>query len=207
MSSIQTLIGKRFETILQELYPELEYVGDETNHIPDFEHPLFYAEAKVSLDKPDFAAHLKQYQIESFGEFETKKPVIYLVGFHNFSDSMRRLSGLSQIERELILTEEMNLVKLYVVDNSTITNIWKMRNYICQKGHIHDCTVRESHLKQIIDNSRISLSGEDYDARAYFQVPLENYLFCPPEINKDNIRVGHILPDNLHMISDYFHKC
>jgi hypothetical protein len=205
MPSIQTLVGKRFESILQEKYPGLSYVGDIKNRIPDFEHPLFYAEAKVSFFEHGYASHLKQYQIEGFKEFEKTKPVLYLVGFHNFENAMKRLSRLSRVEREKKLAERMNVVLLYVVDNGTITKIWKKRNYICKKGHIRDCTLRESHLRQIVENSGIVVKGGNYFAREYYGVPSSGYSFSLPKFSETKkLGIGYILPSKLEKVVETF---
>ena len=205
MPSIHTLIGKRFESILQENYPELRHSGDKTNRIPDFEHHHFYAEAKVSYHSHDYASHLKQYQIESFRRFEKTKPVLYLVGFHNFEKAMKRLSQLSHAEREKKLSEEMNIISLYVVDNSTITKIWKKRNYVCKKGHIKDCTLRESHLRQIAENSQITVDGRTYSAREYYGVPSAGYSFSLPVFSgTKKFGIGHILPLKLEGLLESF---
>jgi len=207
MPSIQTLIGKRFETILQELYPELIYVGDDTNIVPDFEHPLFFAEAKVCFDKPDFTVHLKEYQVEGFRELSEQKPVVYIIGFHDFEDSSTRLSGLSAARRKSLLAEEMKISKLYVVDGSVIANIWNRRNYVCKKGHIQDCTLREGHLVQIITNSGIVVHGTRYFARDYYGVSSHSYSFALTEASGNGgLGVGHILALNQQCIADFFHK-
>jgi hypothetical protein len=205
MLSIQTLIGKRFEEILMEKYPELEYIGDEKNLVPDFRHPLFYAEAKAAFMQHDYAVHLKQYQIESFKEFESKKPVIYLIGFHNFEDSTKRLGNLSTRKRKNLLTKEMDIIKMFIVDNSAIKGIWQKRNYVCEKGHIHDCTLRKGHLRQIIENSQIQVFGKEYSARDYYGIP-EKFSFSQPSIESNGIEIGHIMPPDSGKILDYFYS-
>jgi hypothetical protein len=205
MLSIQTLIGKRFESILQKKYPELRYIGDEENLVPDFEHHLFYAEAKVSFMQHDFAVHLKQYQVDSFKRFEKNKPVLYLLGFHNFEKATQRLSGLSAKKIEKILSEEMDIVRLYIVDNKAIKGIWQKRNYICEKGHIQDCTLREGHLRQIIGNKSIEVAGKEYNAREYYGIP-SKFSFSLPSSKDNSTEMGHIIPSNLGKILDYFYK-
>lgn len=204
MPSIQTLIGKRFEVILKEMYPDLDYIGDEDNLVPDFEHPLFYAEAKVSYFAPDYASHLKQYQIEAFKEFEKKKPVLYLIGSHNFEDSMKRLSPLNLRQRQKKLDREMGIMRLFLVDNSTITKIWDKRNYVCERGHIHDCTLRDSHLRQIIENSQIRVNGKKHSARDYYNILSKDYLFSLPK-ESNGIEIGHIIPSKINRILEFFY--
>lgn len=206
--SIQTLIGKQFEKILKRKYPELTYIGDDENRIPDFEHDLFYAEAKVSFFCHDYAAHIKQRQVESFKKYEKNKPVLYLVGFHNFEDSLKRLIPIKdEKKRKRILEKKMGIVHFFVVDNQTITKIWDRRNYISKRGHIHDCTLREGHLTQIINNSQIKPNGKTYNARDYYNVPKRGYSFQLPTLNKRRkISVGHILPAKLINIIDYFYN-
>ncbi len=207
MPSIQTLIGKRFESILQKKYPALEYIGDDNNLVPDFEHPLFYAEAKVSFIQPDYASHLKQYQIENFKKFEKKKPVIYIIGFHNFGGSIGRLNGLSLRKRGKIISEEMEIIRFYIVNNKVISNIWEKRNSVCEKGHIMDCTLREGHLRQIIKNSQIMVAGKKYSARSYYNIPSNNFSFSLPSSKNDGeIEIGHIMPSEFFNIIHYFHK-
>ncbi len=207
MSSIQTLIGKRFEEILLRAYPELKYIGDEHNKVPDFEHPLFYAEAKVCYDHSDYASHLKQYQIEAFKEFEKEKPVFYLIGWHTFENSMERLGELSQKKRKEMLAKEMEITKLFIVDNQIISDIWKKRNYVSKKGHIQDCTLRERHLTQIINNNQIEINGETYDARGYYGIPPSQFSFSLPKNNfKRGLAIGHIIKSSLNKEIDYFYK-
>ncbi|MFC1698317.1 hypothetical protein ACFL1H_08330 [Nanoarchaeota archaeon] len=202
MPSISTLIGKRFEDILQEKYPELKYIGDDKNLVPDFEHELFYAEAKVAFDKHDYAAHLKQYQIDAFKPYEKIKPVIYIIGFHNFERSMTELSGLTTRQVKNRLRKNMNINKFYLVNKKTIENIWNKRNYVCEKGHIQDCTLRYGMLDQIILNKEIFPNGKSYTAREYYQIPTKNYSFSLPQDSP--IKLGYILPNKLEDIIDYF---
>jgi hypothetical protein len=205
MPSIQTLIGKRFEEILKEKYPELRYIGDEDNVVPDFEHPLFYAEAKAAFMQHDYAVHLKQYQIESFKHFESRKPVLYLIGFHNFENSMKRLGDLSLKQRKNMLSKEMDIVRMFIVDNSIIKGIWQRRNYVCEKGHIQDCSLRESHLRQIIDNSQIQVFGKEYSARGYYKIP-KGFCSSQPIVRNKGIDIGYIMPSDSGKILDYFYK-
>jgi hypothetical protein len=209
MKSINQLIGKRFEEILKELYPELNYVGDERNLVPDFEHEHFYAEAKVAFSQHDFAIHLKRYQIDAFQKYTAEKPVLYLIGFHDFENSTEKLHGLSTLRKRNKLNKEMLVNKFYVVDNKTITKIWEKRNYVCEKGHIEDCVVREGHIKQIIENKAIRIKNELHLARNYYGVCSEEYSFSLPVLIKTkDIEVGHILPlnQNTQLILDYFKK-
>lgn len=206
MPSIQTLIGKRLEAIIKKANPELDYVGDDKDYIPDFMHPDFYAECKASFMQHDYAAHLKRVQIESFPMFEREKPVIYLVGFHNFADSMKRLGKHDESTRRRILSRYMQVEELFIVSNEVITNIWDKRNYVCEKGHIRDCTLRNGHLKQIINNSQIKVRREEHLAREYYGVPSEGYLFSMPQFQPDKgFAIGHIMPEGSRAILDYFY--
>ncbi|RJQ18182.1 hypothetical protein C4573_00485 [Candidatus Woesearchaeota archaeon] len=193
MPSIQTLIGERFEQVLQELYPDLQHTGDTNNRTPDFAHALFYAEAKVCFQQRDFGIHLKQYQIEAFAS--CNKPVIYIVGFHDFERSMERLTGLSLQAQKRKLEREMDIGRIVIVANQTMKQIWKRRNYVCEKGHIQDCTVRGTHLQQIIDNAEIRVNGAMHRARAYYGIPSRSYTFATPQFQESKgLEIGHILP-------------
>ncbi len=206
MPSIQTLIGKRLETIVKKANPGLDYVGDDKDNIPDFEHELFFAEAKASFMQHDYAAHLKRVQIESFPIFEQEKPVIYLVGFHNFADSLKRLGKHDESTRRRILSRYMQVEELFIVSNEVITNIWDKRNYTCQKGHIRDCTLRNSHLKQIINNSSIKVRGQEHLAREYYGIPSKGYFFSMPRFQPDKgFAIGHIMPQGSEKILGYFY--
>jgi hypothetical protein len=120
---------------------------------------------------------------------------------------MKRLSGLSTHGKELLLAEDMNIPKLYIVDNRTIENIWQKRNYVCKKGHIHDCTLREGHLGQIINNSEIIVSGTRHRARSYYCVPQGLYSFSPLAYEESkNLSIGHIMPSHQQEIIDFFHR-
>jgi hypothetical protein len=206
MPSIQTLIGERFEKFLMEKYPSLKYTKDKENVIPDFYHPLFYAEAKTHCHLHGFAAHLKTYQIESFRIIEEEKPVIYALGVHNFEDATNRLAGLSTEKRREILAKEMDILRLYIVDNEIITNIWRRRNCLCKRGHIHDCTLRERNLVQIINNDLTKIDGKEYRARDYYNIS-DKFSFALPFSKKNkNFEVGYIMPLKLEKITDFFYR-
>jgi hypothetical protein len=194
MPSISTLIGERFEDILQENYAEMERVSDPSNILPDFTHKLFYAEAKAMFDKHDYATHLKGYQVNAFSGLHDIKPVVYLIGVHDFAGASKRLFNLSDRDSRKEL-ENMNVSRLYVVDNATIECVWDRRDHVCKKGHIRDCTLRESHLRQIILDEKTTIKGRSRSARKYYGVESESYTFSMPVLNKrTGIAVGHIVP-------------
>ena len=198
MNPIQTQIGNRFEAILKERYPDLKKIGNPGNRLPDFEHELFYAEAKVAFDQSDYTVHIKERQVHGFDNYD--KPVLYLIGFHNFDNPMHRLGRLSEIQiwKEL---KKMDISKLFIVDNEIIKNIWGKRNYICEKGHIHDCTLKFGTLQQIICNKNTKSKGETIRAREYYNVP-EDYSFG---LFEEEIMIGHIMPTESDKILDYLY--
>jgi len=207
MPTVQTLIGNRFEAILQRLYPELVHVKDDINVVPDFEHPLFFAEAKACFEQPDYTAHIKQYQVEEFKKLTLKKPVVYLIGFHDFANSMTRLSTQSTSQKEAMLEREMNVSRFYIVDSAIINHIWQRRNCVSRRGHIHYCTLREGHLNHIIQDSEITVLGIKYRARDYYGVSQESYSFSPAEYESSKkLSIGHIMPLNEQKIVDFFHR-
>ena len=120
---------------------------------------------------------------------------------------MKRLSRKSIRQREKILAEEMKVSKIYIVDNRTIDNIWQRRNYVCRKGHIQDCTLREQHLNQIIENNHIIVSGVKHNAREYYGVSQETYSFSPLLYDQNKqLSIGHIMPLNQQEIINFFHR-
>jgi len=216
MDSINNLIGSRFEAIIKEIYPELVYIEGKSPRIPDFEHPLFYAEAKVCFDQWDYKLRLKEYQIESFKSLVQTKPVIYILGFHDFNDSMIRLSGKSDSAKKRILDKNMDVSKIYIVDNNIIEALWDKKNAITGTSSIHDCPIREGHLrqiitdskitKQLIDNNKISVVNVCDSAREFYNIP-SDYMYSLPILNENKeILVGHIMPIYSQAIIDYFHK-
>ena len=205
MPSISTLIGERFEDIILGMYPKLAKVQGPDNVMPDFEHPLFFAEAKVAFFQADFAIHLKRYQVESFGFLEETKPVVYLFGFHDFANANWQLQGLPARTQRSLLASNMDVVRLYVADNSVAGNIWRKNHYVCSKGHIEDCVFKESLLRQLINDESMMIGGNLVSARRRFSAPATQYEFSPLTLNRrTGIEVGSILPAGRREISDYF---
>ncbi len=205
MPSVHNLIGERFENILQRIYPELKRTNGNVR-VPDFETDDFYLEAKVTFFDPAYYAQLHEYQIDSFKILNKTKPVLYVIGVHNFEKSMIKLSGLPDRAIRLKLARSMHVDKIIIVDNATIERFWKKNNKLNDLETIRYCGVRASHLHRIIENKTLKAEGVEIPARKYYGVQSKDYLFSSPiyQPNKD-ISVGHIMPEKLEYLLKQFY--
>ncbi|MFA6088691.1 MAG: hypothetical protein WC755_02390, partial [Candidatus Woesearchaeota archaeon] len=98
--------------------------------------------------------------------------------------------------------------RLFIVHNLTIKRIWDKNNCFSKNEKHHYCTLRDSHLCQIIEDKEITRNGKKTNAREYYGTPpskFEPYSFKLPEFNKaKGLEIGYILPKELEHVMNYF---
>jgi len=181
MASIWDSIGTRFEDIVQERFTDFGRCEDLL--VPDFFNGDFWLEAKVGFW--DFGVQIKRYQVDAFRSM--KKPVVYLIGFHDFEKSMERLGSLSGKARARLLRKKMGIQNAYFVSDSVVRGIWRRESRPSAKAGRVYCTLKRQFLDAVIENGKFKRGGKEHNARDQYGVrPAMDFLFREPERSCDN---------------------
>lgn len=200
MPGISDAIGNEFERKVGEMFPDWDRTID-GRLLPDFDSPIFFAEAKTGFY--NFGVQIKDYQVSSFGLLQ--KPVIYILGFHNFDHALRRLGRKSDEKRAEILKEQMSLDSIYIVEQSIIERIWNREHRSSKKAGRIYCTLKKRFLDGIVDDSPVKRNGSTLNSQKYYGLRKSELILQKPN-QEEGIPVTAILRADQTRVADYFRK-
>jgi hypothetical protein len=205
MQELELMVAKQCAKVLQGLYPGIGEMWQGAESVPQFWSDSFYAQSKPAFGKKDPEVKLLKYQVLSFPGFDSIKPVVYLIAFHNLSDLSKIRHAESSARQGAI--KNMSIDRMYVVNTDPITNIWERKAAACENDFVNECVVKESELRQIIEGGHVSVRRKNYSARDFYGISARKYDFSIPLHNeRTDISIGHILPkkDEYMKILEFF---
>ncbi len=128
------LIGDRVENRFKFFFNGFELMGNGSEGIvPDFFHEAlkFWVEVKGSYNQADYGANIKEYQVEVFSN--TKNPVVYFFGFHDFDNASTKLAGLTLPLQKLSFERALHLVSGYFISSELVKRIFVKEKKIVKK--------------------------------------------------------------------------
>jgi hypothetical protein len=164
-------IGRNFERYLMNRFPDLKYVGDEDKNVPDFWNPRygFWVEAKAGNEK--WGVRIKGYQVRKFREIP--EPVVYAAGLHDFCDAKKRLTELTEDERQGCLDKSLNFKEVNFITKDFMTRLWQMEKRRNQKNTISYCMIKKSVINNIFENRWFSRFGRVVSPERYYNFSYE----------------------------------
>ena len=175
MGLVQNSIGLRWETVLNERYPELESTSGDLN-VPDFHHPSgFWVEAKAGNRL--WGGRVKEFQFEQ--ESELDEPVVYAFGMHNLDEATRRLKQKTERGRQRFLEQNMAFVETYFVSGEIVKKLFEREKRVSAKMGLVYCMVKPSTLRNILLDRAFHRFGKQITSSS-------NYY----EFNRAKYRIG-----------------
>jgi hypothetical protein len=186
MSTIQTSIGLRFENFFSKLFPDLKNTTHSLN-APDFYNPEgnFWFETKTG--NYQWGPRIKPYQIESF----KSKQVIYVLGLHDLNQATKRINQKTERGRQSFLERNMNFLRIYFINQDLIEALWNKEGRINYKGTMTYCMIKESMLRNIIQERPFKRFGEQIpSAEEYYEYSRDDFVMTEPNSEEENIFGG-----------------
>lgn len=176
MSFISDAIGDQFEKFVDSRVPGLVKIAS-GGRVPDFYCRTggFWLEAKVGNES--WGPRLKGYQVENFSEI--KEPIVYALGFHNFEDAGKRLSGHSRGRMGQILGKNMGINKVAFVDGDLIRKIWEAERRVNDHGTIEYFMMKQSVFNNIWKRRSFRRFGKEVpSAESYYGFRWDEFYMC-----------------------------
>jgi len=191
MSHITHTIGWGFEQILQKEFPDFRNRTQE-GRVPDFEHDLFWVEAKVALDKPDYGIIPKEFQLLEY-PIVTNKPLVYFCGFHNLFFPSKKIKQKTDGGRKRFVSRHMDITRVFVVSHDIMLRIDERHRVLNTKGNISYTGVPPSFFQRILDNGNITHLGIKKKMHSHLEINPQEFDLSYPVTLHSNIPYGWIL--------------
>ena len=167
-------IGLKWERELKRIFPELVSIGEDPV-VPDFYHPPTDSWIEAKTGNIRWGVRLKEYQIQGFKKF--RRPVVYALGLHNFSDAMNRLFQRREADRQRFLDEHMEILKVCFVTQEMMEKLWEKERRVNQKGTIDYCTIKDGCLNNLFFGREFKRFGQTVYPESYYGFSYGDYLF------------------------------